>query len=150
MEYYFEWGYLGLFLASFLAATIIPLSSELVLSFLLANDYPLVACLIVASIGNWLGGLSSYALGRLGKWGLLERYFGIKESKTYKVKVKINRMGSFLAFFCWLPIVGDLFAVGLGFFKIQLEKVALWMFIGKIIRYALWGLLTLWGISFFS
>ena len=54
MEYYVELGYLGLFIASFLAATVIPLSSEIVLSVLMANDYDFIACLSFASIGNWL------------------------------------------------------------------------------------------------
>jgi membrane protein YqaA with SNARE-associated domain len=56
MEHYVEWGYLGLFVSSFLAATIIPLSSEIVLSLLLANDYNFITSLSLATLGNWLGG----------------------------------------------------------------------------------------------
>ena len=59
MDYYIELGYWGLFAASFLAATVIPLSSEIVLSVLIAKGYDLGASLAVATIGNWLGGLSS-------------------------------------------------------------------------------------------
>ena len=58
MESFAEWGYLGLFLASFLAATIIPLGSEIVLSILIANNYDITLSLFIASVGNWLGGLS--------------------------------------------------------------------------------------------
>ncbi|MGB1831624.1 MAG: hypothetical protein ACPHIT_05435, partial [Flavobacteriaceae bacterium] len=72
MEYYLEWGYLGLFLASFLAATVLPLSSEIVLSFLLANEYDFLSCLTIATLGNWLGGLSSYGLGFLANWKIIE------------------------------------------------------------------------------
>ena len=68
MEFLAEWGYIGLFLASFLAATIIPLSSEIVLSILIANNYDLSLSLFVASLGNWFGGLSSYGIGRLGNY----------------------------------------------------------------------------------
>ena len=75
MESFAEWGYIGLFLASFLAATIIPLGSELVLSMLIANNYDLTISLFIASIGNWAGGLSSYGIGRLGNWNFIERYF---------------------------------------------------------------------------
>lgn len=149
MENYLEWGYLGLFVASFLAATVIPLSSEFVLSILLANQYPLALSLIIASLGNWLGGLSSYGLGRLGKWSLIERFFGLKKNKIQQIKRKIDRWGSYLAFFCWLPIVGDLFAISLGFFKVSFSNVSVWMLFGKLLRYAVWGLLTLWGIRFF-
>ena len=149
MENYLEWGYLGLFVASFIAATVIPLSSEFVLSILLANQYPLALSLIIASLGNWLGGLSSYGLGRLGKWSLIERFFGLKKNKIQQINGKIDRWGSYLAFFCWLPIVGDLFAISLGFFKVSFSNVSIWMLLGKLLRYTVWGLLTLWGIRLF-
>jgi len=63
MESFVEWGYLGLFLSSFLGATIIPLSSEIVLSLLLTQGFDIKLSIIIATIGNWLGGLSSYYLG---------------------------------------------------------------------------------------
>ena len=59
MESFVEWGYLGLFLSSFLGATIIPLSSEIVLSLLLTQGFDINLSIIIATIGNWLGGLSS-------------------------------------------------------------------------------------------
>ena len=59
MESFVEWGYLGLFLSSFLGATIIPLSSEIVLSLLLTQGFDIKLSIIIATIGNWLGGLSS-------------------------------------------------------------------------------------------
>ncbi len=149
MDYYIELGYWGLFVASFLAATVIPLSSEIVLSVLIANGYDFGASLAVATIGNWLGGLSSYGLGYIGNWETLERYFGVKKSKVVRVKKYVEQWGSPLAFLCWLPLVGDIFAVGLGFFKIRFPPVALWMLVGKLLRYAIWGVLTLWGISLF-
>jgi len=149
MDYYIELGYWGLFVASFLAATVIPLSSEIVLSVLIAKGYDFGASLAVVTIGNWLGGLSSYALGYIGNWQTLERYFGVKKSKVVRVKKYVEQWGSPLAFLCWLPLVGDVFAVGLGFFKVRFPPVALWMLVGKMLRYAIWGVLTLWGISLF-
>jgi|TARA_B100001094_G_scaffold234534_1_gene229490 membrane protein YqaA with SNARE-associated domain len=149
MEYYVELGYLGLFIASFLAATVIPFSSEIVLSVLIANDYDFITCLSFASIGNWLGGISSYALGYIGNWKTLERYFGVKKSKVRFIKKYVDRWDSPLAFLCWLPLLGDIFAVGLGFFRVRFTYVAMWMLIGKILRYTIWGVLTLWGISLF-
>lgn len=147
MDYYIELGYLGLFLASFLATTVVPFSSEIVISVLLANDFDFVSCLSVATIGNWLGGISSYALGYVGNWDTLEKYFGVKKTKVESVKKHLDQWGNSLAFLCWLPIIGDVFAVGLGFFRVQFTNVALWMLFGKMVRYAIWGLLTVWGIS---
>ena len=145
MEGFVEWGYLGLFIASFLGATIIPFSSEVVFSLLIINGYDIKVSLFVATIGNWLGGLSSYFLGRLGKWETLEKYFKLKKEKIYKFKTKIDKWGSLLAFFCWLPIIGDPIAVSLGFFRTNYILVAVWMFIGKILRYLIWALITYWG-----
>ena len=147
MEGFVEWGYLGLFIASFLGATIIPFSSEIVFSLLIINGYDIKVSLLVATIGNWLGGLSSYFLGRLGKWETLEKYFKLKKEKIYKFKTKIDKWGSLLAFFCWLPIIGDPIAVSLGFFRTNYILVAIWMFVGKILRYLIWALITYWGAS---
>ena len=149
MEIFVEWGYLGLFIASFLGATIIPFSSELVLSLLIIKGYDFNLSLLVATTGNWLGGLSSYFLGRLGKWSTLEKYFRLKKEKIVKFKTNIDKWGSLLAFFCWLPIVGDPIAVGLGFFRTNYVLVAIWMFIGKLIRYIVWAFITYWGVSIF-
>ena len=147
MEEFVEWGYLGLFIASFLGATVIPFSSELVVSLLIIKGYDFNLSLLVATTGNWLGGLSSYFLGRLGKWSTLEKYFKLKKEKILKFKTNIDKWGSLLAFFCWLPIIGDPIAVGLGFFRTNYILVAMWMFIGKFIRYILWALVTYWGVS---
>ena len=149
MESFLELGLLGLFISSFIAATIIPLSSELVLSFLLANQYPLEMCLFIATLGNWLGGISSYGLGRLGEWTYIKYFTGLDKTKIKKVREKVNKWKSPLAFFCWLPLVGDIFAVGLGFYKINFIKVSLWMFVGKMIRYVIWALITILGYNFF-
>ncbi|MAD11173.1 MAG: hypothetical protein CMC04_00425 [Flavobacteriaceae bacterium] len=149
MESFIEWGYFGLFIASFLAATIIPLSSEIVLSVLIANNYDLSLCLFVASIGNWIGGLSSYGLGRLGSWNIIEKYFRIKKEKVHQWKVKINSFGSTLAFLCWLPLLGDPIAISLGFFRTNFLLVSIWMLVGKFFRYLIWALITYWGISLF-
>ena len=149
MEGFVEWGYLGLFIASFLGATIIPFSSELVFSLLIIKGYDFNLSLLVATTGNWLGGLSSYFLGRLGQWSTLEKYFRLKKEKIVKFKTNIDKWGSLLAFFCWLPIVGDPIAVGLGFFRTNYILVAIWMFIGKLIRYIVWAFITYWGVSIF-
>ena len=115
MENLAEWGYFGLFIASFLAATIIPFSSELVLSILIAKNYDLSTSLFVASIGNWVGGLSSYLIGRIGSWNTIEKYLKVKRKNILLWKKKIDSWGGILAFLCWLPVIGDPIAIALGF-----------------------------------
>ena len=147
MEAFSEWGYFGLFLASFIAATVLPLSSEIVFSVLIVNNYDLATCLVIATLGNWIGGMSSYALGWLAKWSFIEKYLRIKKERIQIFKINIENWGSFIAFFCWLPIIGDPLAVGLGVFKANIIKVSIWMLIGKMIRYLAWAAITYWGFS---
>ena len=151
MESFAEWGYLGLFFASFLAATIIPfLSSEALLSLMIVNQYSLGTVLLVATIGNWLGGLSCYYIGWLGKWSLIEKYLKIKVLTLERLKPKVDRWGAPLAFFCWIPVIGDPLAVGLGLFKTNPISVALWILIGKGIRYLVWAYITFSGMNFYN
>jgi membrane protein YqaA with SNARE-associated domain len=132
---FFEFGYFGLFLASFLASTIIPFSSEALLSAMIYYNYNTILCVAVATFGNTLGGITSYFLGYLGKWSLLEKYMGVKLEKIEKFHTKIKRKGSIIALFTWLPIVGDLISVSLGFMRVDFKVVLLYTFVGKLFRY---------------
>ena len=89
-----EWGYLGLFLASFLSATVLPFSSEAVLAAMLVGGANSWFAIGVATLGNWLGGLSSYGIGYLGKWEWMEKYLRIEKRKVESWKPKIDRYGT--------------------------------------------------------
>jgi len=141
MEYLVTWGYLGLFLGSFLAATILPFSSEILVSGkLLAGASPLYV-LIVATAGNWLGSLTTYGIGWLGKWKWIEKWFKISREKIERQQTKIAKYGSLLAFLVWLPIVGDVFALALGFYKVNFPKCCIFMLIGKFLRFFIYIML---------
>ena len=147
MDFLTEWGLFGLFISSFLSATVIPFSSEFVLSFMILNGFDIYLTILIATIGNWLGGLSSYLIGRMGKWTIIEKYFGFDKNKVFNFKLKVDRWGSVLAFFSWLPIIGDVIAVSLGFFRTNFILVSIWMLLGKILRYIIWGSMTYWSLS---
>lgn len=132
-----EWGYWGLFLASFLSATVIPFSSEAVLAGMLYGGGDPIISISVATFGNWLGGMSTYWIGHLGKWEWIEKYFKVKEEKVYDWKPWIDKYGSFFAILSFLPIIGDVLAIGLGFFRANIWLTAFWMFFGKLLRYLL-------------
>ena len=138
MEFLLDWGYLGLFVGSFLASTIIPFSSEfLLIALLLAGGNPWT-CFAVATAGNGLGSLTCYSLGYLGKWEWIEKWLRVKQEKLEKQQQIIRKWSSLVALFCWLPIVGDVFAVGLGFYRIPFWKTAVLMFVGKALRFLFW------------
>ena len=138
MEFLQEWGYLGLFLGSFMAATVVPFSSDfLIIGLLLAGGKPWL-CFICATAGNWLGGLTSFGLGWLGKWEWIEKIFKVTPERIAAQKAKIDKYGALLAFMSWLPFVGDLFAIGLGFYKLPPVKCAIYMLIGTGTRFLIW------------
>lgn len=130
-------GYWGLFVLSFLAATIIPMSSEGLLAAMLLNDFNPIILLITASAGNILGGITSYGLGYIGNWTIIEKYLKTKKEKVIKYENKIKHYGAFIAFLTWLPFVGDILAIGLGFFRVSIIKTIIFMTIGKSLRYAI-------------
>ena len=127
---------ISLFLFCFLAATIVPFSSEAYLIYCideLPHQVPLI--LVLATLGNWLGGVTSFYLGRLGKWHWLKKYFGIKEEKVLAWQGKIEKQSFFWSLFTWLPFIGDLISVALGYFRTTTFKTLLGMLIGKGARY---------------
>ena len=141
MEILGEWGYIGLFIGTFLAATIKPFSSEfLIIGILMAGANPVVS-FFIATTGNWLGGLTSYWLGYIGKWEWIEKWLRVSREKLERQKHKIERYGAMIAFMSWAPFVGDIFALGLGFYRVKFVKSALFMLFGKAIRFALWVIL---------
>ncbi len=131
-----EWGLAGLFLASFLASTVLPFSSELVLLGMAAAGWPPLELLVSASAGNWLGGMSSYTLGHLGDPDRLRRWLKVDVEKAGRWRSLIARYGPWAAMACWLPVVGDLVAVALGLGRSPLMPTALLMLVGKAARYA--------------
>ena len=135
------WGYWGLLIGSFLASTIIPMSADLLLVGVLSLGGNTWICLIIATIGNWLGGLTSYWLGWLGRWDWLERWLKVKREQLERQKEKIDRYGVWLALFTWLPLVGDLFAIALGFYRVSPKMSALYMLVGRFVRFLVWTLL---------
>ncbi len=141
MELLSQLGLIGLFLGCFLAATVIPFSSDFLMVGVLIAGFNPVLSIIVATAGNWLGGLTSYYIGFIGKWDWIEKWFKVKEETLLKQKHNIDKYGSLLAFLTWLPIIGDVFAVTLGFYKVNFTKSAIFMLIGNGARFAFWALL---------
>jgi len=122
-----EAGLLGLFAASFLSATLLPGGSELVL-FALLRLHPeqTVAALVLATIGNTLGGMLTYAMAR---W--------LPQDLEPQKSVVARRRGPPVLLFAWVPIIGDLLCVAAGWLRLSWLPCLLWMGIGKAARYVL-------------
>ncbi|UKN00239.1 DedA family protein [Paracrocinitomix mangrovi] len=130
-----ELGYFGLFSGTFLSATILPFPSDVIVIGFYELDYPIVTCLIVATIGNLLGGLTNYYIGYKANNEKLKKKFKLNEEKLKKWEMRLARWGIYLGLISWFPFVGEPMVAALGFFKVRLLPLALMMLIGKFFRY---------------
>lgn len=74
-------------------------------------------CLFVATTGGWIGGLVIYGVGYAGNATRIRKLFHIKEEQLLKQKNKIKKYGGLMALLVWIPVIGDISNVALGFYK---------------------------------
>lgn len=140
-----DYGYWGMFLSAFLAGSVLPFSSEAVMLGLLAAGVDPVPLLIYGSIGNVMGGMLNYGLGRLGKLEWLKKYFHLKQSSIDRAYKFMGGHGAWMGFFAFLPILGSAITVVLGLTRANLPLSVFSITLGKVIRYAL----LIWGANLF-
>jgi membrane protein YqaA with SNARE-associated domain len=143
METFAELGYLGLFSAAFLAATILPLSSEVVLSALLLNGGSPIALVSVATVGNVLGSLTNYGLGYWASLKAIKKWLKLSEEDFTRAEQRFKKYGLFSLCFAWVPIVGDPITVVAGILRIRLLWFVLLVTAGKLLRYIVISYLAL-------
>ena len=143
MEYLTGLGYSGLFIAAFLAATILPLSSEIVLSSLLIAGAPAPVMVVVATTGNVLGSLTNYALGYWASKALLQKWLRLSDAELERAEQRFARLGLVALLFAWVPVIGDPLTVVAGLLRIRLLWFLLLVTTGKLLRYLLVAQLTL-------
>ena len=134
-----DWGYFGLFISALLAGSIIPFSSELVMIALVKVGLNPAMCVLSATLGNTIGGMTCYYMGRLGKIDWIEKYFKVKKEKVDKMQAFLQGKGALMAF------LGEAIAIALGFMRSNVWLTTSSMFAGKLVRYILM-LLALQGV----
>jgi len=138
--------YISIFFLSFLAATIIPFSSEVGLfSYMAVGKFNNELLLIFASLGNILGSCVNYILGLYIIKFKTKSWFPFKDNQILKATNWFNRFGVYSLFFAFLPIVGDPLTLIAGMFRVSFIKFIILVSLGKILRY----LLIYYGVSFF-
>ena len=145
-QFFIDWGYIGLFISAFVAGSILPFSSEVVLTVLVQMGADPTVCLLSASVGNTAGGLVCYWLGYLGNMERIERWLKIDKQKMDKVSGFVKRYGAAMGLFGVLPWVGEVIIVLLGLMRANVYITTFTMFIGKFIRYLL-IILALQGVN---
>ena len=135
MEYLSELGHIGLFIAAFLAATILPLSSEIVLSALLLSGLSPTTLVIIATTGNVLGSLTNYALGYWASLTVIKKWLRMSEDDFVQAEQRFIKYGMLSLCFAWVPIIGDPLTVLAGVLRIRLQWFLILVTAGKLMRY---------------
>ncbi|SRR6056297_119007 len=131
----FQSGYLGLFLVSFSAATLIPLGSEVFVALMAVSGYDPLLVFSVATAGNTLGSITNYYVGKLGTNFVLSRYIKVNSGKRQKAEKMYRKLGAPILSLAWVPIIGDPLTVVAGVFNLELRIFIFWVALGKSLRY---------------
>lgn len=139
-EWVQEWGLWGLFASAFVSSTLFPGGSEVVLLALaLEKTHAVSTLFVVATVGNVIGGMTSWGIGR---W-LAVRFPGrrLTHPRQQAVLRQLQRWGSPLLLLSWLPVIGDPLCLVAGWLRINPWLALLFTAIGRGCRYAV---LLLW------
>jgi membrane protein YqaA with SNARE-associated domain len=128
--------YLSLFVISFIAATILPFSSELTLAGLMAtSSYDNLLLLIVASLGNIFGSVVNWILGFYSRNLSKKKWFLFKDEQIEKSSKWFNKFGRWSLLFAWVPFIGDPLTIVAGLFRVKFLEFLILVSIGKVGRY---------------
>ena len=130
--------YLSLFAISFLAATILPFSSELTLVGLIAtSNYDNLLLVIIASFGNVLGSIVNWVLGFYSINLTAKKWFLFKGRQIERSSKWFNKFGKWSLLFAWVPIIGDPLTLAAGLLRVKFLEFLILVSIGKVGRYLL-------------
>lgn len=138
-------SYLLLFASGFLAATLFPASSELLLLTLYQQGYQPLWLWFVASVGNTLGSCVNWWLGGRLRLFCAKPWFPFSAKSLARAELLFQRFGLLSLLFAWLPIVGDPLTLVAGILRVRFRVFLALVFLGKAARYALLlSLVALW------
>jgi len=136
-------GYLSLFTISFLAATILPFSSELMLASMLSiENYNRTILIIFSSLGNILGSVFNWVLGFYFIKLQNKKWFPFNQEQILKSSQWFEKYGKWSLLFAWVPIIGDPLTFVAGTMKTKFFIFLILVSIGKISRYLFISLLV--------
>lgn len=139
-----QYGYWGMLIAAFLAGSFFPFSSEAVMIGLLATGLAPWPLVMYGTIGNVLGSVFNYFVGRLGKLSWVEKYLHVSKEQLDKAERFMAGRGAWMGFFAFLPFLGSAITILLGFMRANMFISFLSITIGKFLRY----LLLIYGVDF--
>lgn len=128
-------AYAGLFVWSFLAATLLPIGSEMALVVLVRSEQQTIAPVLVATVGNYLGACTTYWIARNAAQSLGKNRQGEMTERTRAARL-MHRFGQPALLLSWVPLVGDALVALAGAMRLPFIPFSLWTILGKAARYA--------------
>ncbi|MBR1889595.1 MAG: DedA family protein [Alloprevotella sp.] len=136
-EFFISIGPAGMFLSAFLAGSVLPFSSELVMVGLLAAGTNSLSLLCWGTLGNFSGAVVNYKIGSLGNIEQIKRWTKVSPEKLDKGLGYVRRYGPWAGLLAWVPILGSVITVSLGFLHTRFDLTMLNIFVGKLLRYSI-------------
>lgn len=130
-----QYGYWGMLAAAFLAGSFFPFSSEAVMLALLATGLDTWQLVVYGTVGNVLGSVLNYCVGRMGRLEWIERYLHVKPESLAKAERFMAGHGAWMGFFAFLPVLGSAITIVLGLMRANPLITFLSITIGKFLRY---------------
>ena len=134
-DFLLNYGYWGMLIAAFLAGSFFPFSSEAVMLGLFAAGLKTEPLIIYGTIGNVLGSMFNYSVGRLGRMEWIERYLHVKKESLDKAQRFMVGHGAWIGVFAFLPIIGSGITICLGLMRSNIIISTTSITIGKLLRY---------------
>ena len=129
------YGYLGMCLGAFIAGSVLPMASEVLLVLFLGMGLNPFLLLIWATIGNTMGGFSCYYMARLAKREWVEKFFRVPPRQMARADRVVQKIGVWAAFISFVPLLGTAIVLLLGFMRVNPLKISVTMTAGKFLRY---------------
>lgn len=130
-----EHGILGFGIASFLAGSFVPFSSEAVMVALLAAGVDPWGLVVWGTVGNTLGSAFNYWIGSLGNPHWIKKWTGVSEEKLERGMHYVDRYGFWAGWLAWVPLLGSLITVALGLMRARWAPTMINILLGKFFRY---------------
>jgi membrane protein YqaA with SNARE-associated domain len=139
------YGYMGMLVASLLAGSVFPFSSEVVMAGLMATGLDPWLLAFYGTIGNVLGSALNYCVGRLGKVEWFEKYLHVKQKNLDRAERFVAGRGAWMGFFAFLPVLGSAITILLGLMRSNVVITFIAITLGKIFRY----IILIYGVGLF-
>ena len=139
------YGYTGMLLAAFLAGSIFPFSSEMVMAGLMATGLDPIKLAFYGTVGNVLGSAFNYGVGRMGKVEWFEKYLHVNQKDLDRAERFMAGRGAWMGFFAFLPLLGSAITILLGLMRSNVVITFIAITLGKIFRY----IILIYGVGLF-